>query len=163
MTKTYMVNGVHVSYETYDRAMNGDPNDFGNLDNIDAPDIPQVYKDQYANDRRNERAGRGHPWWTPRQRMINEIQHKEKLLAEKKTKRLQQREKKMQAWGKRRKSDDEWQAHLDLMHRSESERVLNQEEENRKSGIYGMIVIGGGFLLICLLFAASVYFSHGAG
>ena len=155
--KRYTVNGVEVSYEIYDRAMNGDPNDFGNLNNLDAPDIPQVYKDQYSNDRRNERAGRGHPWWTPRQRMLNEIQHKDKLLAEKKTKRLQQREKKMQAWGEQRRSDDEWRAHLDLMHRSDSERASNQQVEDKKSATLMIAVIGGGFLLMCLLFAASVY------
>lgn len=163
MSKTFTVNGVTVDYETYNSAINSDPNDFGNLNNIDAPDIPQIYKDYYANDRRNERAGRGHPWWTPRQRMLDNIEYNEKKLAEKKAKRLAQRQRKMDAWAEQCKSDDGWQEYLDLMRMSENDRVSKQQEENRKSTIIMTLVIGGGFLLMCLLFVASVYIKHGAG
>lgn len=159
MAKTYTINGVQVDYETFDSAMNGDPNDFGNINNIDAADIPQVYKDQYAHDRWNERMGRGRTWWTPRKRMLNNIEHNEKKLAEKKAKRLEQRQAKMDAWGEQRATDEQWQAHLGLMRRSEDERMSIQKEENRKSAILMILVIGGGFALICLLFAANVYFS----
>jgi len=157
MTKTYTINGVAVSYETYNQAMDGDPNDFGNLNNINAPDIPRVYIEQYTNDRRNEKAGRGQTWWTPRQRMLDNIKHNEQKLKEKKSQRIEQRQAKMNAWGAQRQSDDKWQAHLDLMHRSENERISNQQGEDRKSVIIMAAVIGGGFLFMFLLFYASVY------
>ena len=147
----YTINGVEVDYETYHNVMDGDPNDFANLNNIDAPDIPQTYKDSYAHDLWNQQMGRGHPWWTPRKRMLNHIKHNEEMLEEKKIKRLQVRQEKMEAWGEQRKRDEEWQAHLDLMHRCEAERITNQEIEDKKSVIMMTIVLGGGILFVCLL------------
>lgn len=161
--KRYTINGVEVDYETYHNVMDGDPNDFANLNNIDAPDIPQIYKDMYAHDKWNDFMGRGRTWFTPRKRMLNNIEHNEKLLAEKKEKRLKERQRKMDAWGEQRKSDEEWKAHLDLMHKSESDRVAYQEDQDSKSALLMTAVIGGGFLFMCIMFVAEIYISHGGG
>lgn len=157
MSKTYKINGVEVSYEVFDKTMNGDPNDFGNLNNIDAPDIPQTYKDAYANDLRNERAGRGHPWWTPRKRMVDNIAHNEKVVAEKKAKRLQARQEKMDAWGEQLKWEREESDRRSLWQRQEATQKASQADEDKKSAIGMTLIIGGGLLLMCLLFALTVF------
>lgn len=150
MTKTYTINGVQVSYDTYDHAMNGDPNDFGDLNNIDAPDIPQVHKDCYQNDLRNERAGRGHTWWTPRRRMIDSIKHKEQQIVEKKQKRLEKRQAKLDAWGEQRSLDIAYENEQTARNEYYARQQQNQVAEDNKSVRYMMLIFGIAFLLMCL-------------
>ena len=157
MSKKYTINGVEVDYDTFDNAMNSNPNDFHNLSNIDGDDIPQIYKDQYKNDKWNDFMGRGRTLFTPRKRMLNSIKNKEEQLAEKKRKRLEERQKKMDAWGHQRTSQEAWDNHILLMETSERQWKADQAYNDEQSTKLMAVVIGGGFLLICILFSLSLY------
>lgn len=152
MAKKYIINGVQVDYETYSQAMNGNPDDFGNLSNIDASDIPQRHKDAYAHDRWNERMGRGKAFWTPRRRMLDAIARKEKQVDETRGNRLKQRQVKLDACGKQREYEGQRASRAHLIASSSADRAANQESEDKKS----VVLFVGVFIVACLLLSVLV-------
>lgn len=152
MSKKYSINGVDVSYEVFHQVVDDgiNPDNFHDLRNIDAPDIPQIHKDRYTVDRWNESKGRGKTLWTPRRRMVDSIQHKEKQLAEKKAKRQASRRAKLDAWGARRALNESYNNERTTRNAYYTRQAQAQEADDNKSVKWMALIFGVAFLLMCI-------------
>lgn len=152
MNKKYSINGVEVSYEVFHQVVDEgiDPDNFHDLRNIDAPDIPQIHKDRYAADRWNESKGRGATLWTPRRRMVDSVRHKENQLAEKKAERQANRRAKLDAWGAQRALDESYNNEQTARNAYYMRQAQAQEVEDNKSVKWMAFIFGVAFLLMCI-------------